>query len=983
MNNKGKNIGKDIYTFIKYKIISIDRGGLWNIEHPGSRFSVKGNNPISNAINNLSNQITSIARKIAITIPINSNEGYKSEDGRIITQSEVEEALTNHFGVEAGIANKYLENIFAHLEKSIIAEFNDMKARNLDLKDRIEKALEIDEDRRDPDIQKLGAELGELTKDFFKFLVDHDIPFIIEMTSEIGVQNYIHTYSGGLGVLSGDKHKVLTDMGIPAITFALLPNHGYGGQQINFVNKTVMSPQDKWNPADSPWISEIGKPQSVIHGKDFRGDIRFAFNNIKGISREQSEKILNALDASGENYIHSQLTKESDELLAIDYQSIMPGLNDYSDIDQEVRGVLKKCYSIEAQLYLHGYIGKDGMINPIVYMSTYHLQQAAHKRNVTEQLYPSGWLKLAAQFCLPNLMENFTRERSIKKSIINLNEGHMAFTPVIMMRKYLEEHGIDLSDKSKIDEIVENNKALLLEALLWVRSQVSFVTHTIDPSAFDTYKQYDVDAVVDPRDKHMIYVLDNKEFPKINNYVSKKELQSMCSKIDRNEFDKLLSDLFINPEDDMLVANPQHSYAQIIAKAGRILTDNGDIDEFTKILDKSKVEFGGWGCNKDGASLLMAPLSMFFAGIANAVAKIHEEVTKKSVFPHVADVARMGNVTNAIHALTWWGGAKDLVRLLQPLIGNVSKEYFNGYKFMMLKDNKEFQDVIAKTHLKEKYETLGFINKLVKDQFGVSDLLNVNNIDNTLTCVFARRSKGYKLNNLFVDKAVIEGYKEITKMLTDDQRIVIVAAGKAHPNDGEGQGYVSNIINEQQQIYDATGRKVIVLYVEDYDMNDGKVFSKFDLCIANPVVGWEASGTSPMKNPLRLIMHTFDGFFAEFAQVAKKIFGIDSASFGFGPTNVEIDYKNENIRQKYAQAFKDQFIAVADTFFNNRDSWVKKQIEQLSIFTSCFQMERFAENYLTEWKNVNSFDSQLNKKATIDFSKQFDKNKDESSQVVR
>jgi glucan phosphorylase len=147
-------------------------------------------------------------------------------------------------------------------------------------------------------------------------------------------------------------------------------------------------------------------------------------------------------------------------------------------------------------------------------------------------------------------------------------------------------------------------------------------------------------------------------------------------------------------------------------------------------------------------------------------------------------------------------------------------------------------------------------------------------------------------------------------------------------------------------------------------MNDGKIFSKFDLNVATPVVGWEASGTSPMKNPLRLILHTFDGFFAEFAEIAKNIYGIPDASFGFASKEEERNYKREGIRPEYVMPYNEKFNEAVDTFFNKPEVWTDKQIEQLAIFTTCFQMERFMENYLTLWKKyVPSFQKAFEGKA--------------------
>ena len=60
--------------------------------------------------------------------------------------------------------------------------------------------------------------------------------------------------------------------------------------------------------------------------------------------------------------------------------------------------------------------------------------------------------------------------------------------------------------------------------------------------------------------------------------------------------------------------------------------------------------------------------------------------------------------------------------------------------------------------------TVDYVNKLIEDQFGQEHLLNTENIKNTFLCVFARRAKGYKLNEygLFRKEKNVAGKDEKT-----------------------------------------------------------------------------------------------------------------------------------------------------------------------------------------------------------------------------
>jgi hypothetical protein len=97
-------------------------------------------------------------------------------------------------------------------------------------------------------------------------------------------------------------------------------------------------------------------------------------------------------------------------------------------------------------------------------------------------------------------------------------------------------------------------------------------------------------------------------------------------------------------------------------------------------------------------------------------------------------------------------------------------------------------------------------------------------------------------------------------------------------------------------------------------------------------------------------MHTYDGFFAEYNNLAKKYFGISDPSFGFGPTVKQKHYFGGGTEQIYAEALRDKIGEAVDVFYNNQDLWLDKQIEQYAIFTMAFQMQRFLDNYVTLWK---------------------------------
>ncbi|MBI5072159.1 alpha-glucan family phosphorylase [Candidatus Falkowbacteria bacterium] len=82
---------------------------------------------------------------------------------------------------------------------------------------------------------------------------------------EIGLQEGIPTYSGGLGILAGDATKSAADLGIPFIAVTMLNRKGYFKQELTKTGRQIEHPV-KWNPKKYlkplPFTTEVH-----IHGR--------------------------------------------------------------------------------------------------------------------------------------------------------------------------------------------------------------------------------------------------------------------------------------------------------------------------------------------------------------------------------------------------------------------------------------------------------------------------------------------------------------------------------------------------------------------------------------------------------------------------------------------------------------------------------------------------------------------------------------------
>lgn len=78
---------------------------------------------------------------------------------------------------------------------------------------------------------------------------------------EIAIRTEIHTYSGGLGVLSGDTARSAADLELPVVFVTLLSREGYLRQEINEHGWQIEHP-DPWEPRDfaTPLSAKVAVP---------------------------------------------------------------------------------------------------------------------------------------------------------------------------------------------------------------------------------------------------------------------------------------------------------------------------------------------------------------------------------------------------------------------------------------------------------------------------------------------------------------------------------------------------------------------------------------------------------------------------------------------------------------------------------------------------------------------------------------------------
>src|SRR3989338_9838718 len=84
---------------------------------------------------------------------------------------------------------------------------------------------------------------------------------IAYFSMEIGINQEIPTYSGGLGILAGDTIRSAADLSIPMVGVTLLHRKGYFHQTVDAAGRQLETPED-W--AVESVLEETNKRVTVV-----------------------------------------------------------------------------------------------------------------------------------------------------------------------------------------------------------------------------------------------------------------------------------------------------------------------------------------------------------------------------------------------------------------------------------------------------------------------------------------------------------------------------------------------------------------------------------------------------------------------------------------------------------------------------------------------------------------------------------------------
>jgi starch phosphorylase len=261
----------------------------------------------------------------------------------------------------------------------------------------------------------------------------------------------------------------------------------------------------------------------------------------------------------------------------------------------------------------------------------------------------------------------------------------------------------------------------------------------------------------------------------------------------------------------------------------------------------------------------MAYLAIRGSGAVNGVSKLHGQVSRRIfqvLFTRWPEVeVPVTHVTNGVHMPTWDSAEAD--RLWEAFCG---KERWRGTMASLETDlravsdsdlwqlrtdsRKSLVDYVRKQHVRQ----LAGQGASSEDLSRAAQVLD----NDTLTLGFARRFATYKRPNL-----LLHDPKRLLNILTNrDRPVQLVLAGKAHPQDADGQ----NMIRQWVEFARHPEARARVVFLSDYDLLMAEhLVQGVDVWVNTPRRPWEASGTSGMKVLVNggLNLSELDGWWAE------------------------------------------------------------------------------------------------------------------------
>jgi starch phosphorylase len=286
-------------------------------------------------------------------------------------------------------------------------------------------------------------------------------------------------------------------------------------------------------------------------------------------------------------------------------------------------------------------------------------------------------------------------------------------------------------------------------------------------------------------------------------------------------------------------------------------------------LGIDEVRFLGLGRHQHGG-FNMTALALRGSRFHNGVSRLHGQVASRMeayIWPEILPEENpMGHVTNGVDVETFLGSA--WVSVFDMYCGAGWRAKLTDKKFWRELIDHIPDHVFCSAHHVQKAELLEYARQRLEVQFqriGLNDsaiahitrFLNPQSLE-TLVVGFARRFATYKRATL-----LFSDLDRLARLVNSpEQPVLLLFAGKAHPNDQPGQELIKEVYRVSM-LPEFQGR---ILLLEDYNLSMAReLMPGVDVWLNVPEFPKEACGTSGMKAGLNgaLNLSVLDGWWAE------------------------------------------------------------------------------------------------------------------------
>ncbi|MBI5208363.1 MAG: alpha-glucan family phosphorylase [Elusimicrobia bacterium] len=340
----------------------------------------------------------------------------------------------------------------------------------------------------------------------------------------------------------------------------------------------------------------------------------------------------------------------------------------------------------------------------------------------------------------------------------------------------------------------------------------------------------------------------------------------------------------------------------------------------------------------------MTALAMRLSCRRNGVSRRHGQVSRRMWAQMWENEGRsevpIGYITNGVHLDTWVH--RELCKTLDQYLGEGWRERQDDPS-LWAKVSSIPDAELWSVHQRNKAEFFRFLRRRLRKRWmdghteasqvvGQGAMLDPD----ALTIGFARRFAAYKRATL-----LLRDIDRLKAMLLDPWRPVqFVFAGKSHPDDDLGKGFIQQIYRLARD--PAFGGRIA--FVEDYDMHLARyLVYGVDLWLNNPQPPLEACGTSGIKAAVNGIpnLSIADGWWVE------GFNGMNGWSIGSAETEVGAPPTDESDAAALYETIERQVVPL---FYDRSGGvplgWVKMMKESIRSVSPRFCSNRMVKEYV-------------------------------------